>query len=151
MRALELILVYLGTRWGSLVSFGSIGRALVVVGFIQVRLVHSGAPLGSLGSYAFVSFKRAQPGSRWVHSGSLGSFRRSLVVIGFICIRLVNWGSFGSFRRVPGVVGLIRVHSHSFRSFGRVQGLVLFIWVRLWIHSVSFGSLRRALGVDGFI
>ena len=49
-------------------SLGSLGCALGVMGFDQVRGVHRGAPLGSLGSLGYIAVR---PGCR---SGSLGSF-----------------------------------------------------------------------------
>ena len=55
-------------------SFGSFGRTLGVVGLIRVRIVHSGVPWGSLGSFGFVWFIRAHPGCDRVHLRSFGSF-----------------------------------------------------------------------------
>ena len=60
------------------VSLSSFGH---FVGFIRVRLVHSGSPWRSLG---FVGFFGARPYGGCVHSRSLGSFGRALVVVVFI-------------------------------------------------------------------
>ena len=65
-------------------SLGPFGFALRVVGFIWGRMVHRGAPLGSLGSFGVVGSIRVCPGGRWVHLGSLGSFGCALGVIGYI-------------------------------------------------------------------
>ena len=64
------------------------------MGFIGVRLAHSGTPLCSFGCAAGgVGFIRACPG---VHSGSFGSFGRANGVV-------------GSFGRILVVVGFIRI------------------------------------------
>ena len=75
---------FIGARPG--VSLGSFGRALGVVGFISARAlgfirarhgcrwVHSGAGLGSSGSFVF----RARPGGPQVQLGWLGSFGHAL-------------------------------------------------------------------------
>ena len=61
-----------GTPW---VLLGSFRRVLGVIGFIRVRWVHTGAPLGSFGFYGSI---RARRDGRWVHLGapwwSSGSF-----------------------------------------------------------------------------
>ena len=52
---------------GRQVNSGSLsifGRALGVIGFIVVSWIHSGAPCGSSGSFAFVRFLRGRPGGR---------------------------------------------------------------------------------------
>ena len=72
---------------------GSLERTLRVVGFILVRLVHTGAPLVSSGSSVFVWFILARPGGGRVHSCSLGSFRLVLGVVGFIRIGWVHAGA----------------------------------------------------------
>ena len=50
----------------------------MVVGFILVRFVHSGAPWASQGSFGFVGFIRARLMGGRVYKGSLGLFGRSL-------------------------------------------------------------------------
>ena len=55
------------------VSFGSLGFALGVVGFIRSRWVQSGSPLWSWGPFAVVGFTVVRTGGRWVHPGWLGS------------------------------------------------------------------------------
>ena len=60
-----------GYRWVDTGSFGSLLCALGVFSFIRVRLVHSGAPwgalgsCGSLGSFEVVVFTRVRHGGRW--------------------------------------------------------------------------------------
>ena len=79
---------------GSIGLFGSLRRAPgiaglfcifgsdpVVVGFI---LVHSGAPLGSSGSFLIVWLIRARPVGRRVHWRLFGLFRRSQKFVEFI-------------------------------------------------------------------
>ena len=115
----------LGTLGGALVVVGFIRGHLVhpgysilgVVGFIRGRWLHSGVPWGSLRSSGIVGFTAVRPGcsgfirGRWVHLGSL-------------------WRSFGS----SGVVELTRVrpgghsvHPGSLGSLGLAQGIVRLI------------------------
>ena len=105
-------------------SLGTFGCALGVVGFVQVRLVHSCAlgvvefvrvrprvHSGSLGApwWAFDSFRcvwlvRLRPAGHWLHSCSLGAFGCALGVI-----RECRWVSFGSIVCALEVVVFIRV------------------------------------------
>ena len=95
-----------------------------MVGFIRHRLVYSGAPRRSSGSFRFVWLIKALPCDRRVHSGlSLGC---ALGVVGFI--RAL--GSADSFR----IVSFIRV---------RLCGY--------WVKSSSFGSFGSAIGFFWFI
>ena len=107
-------------RWGSL---GSLGWALVVIGFVRGRWVHCAAPFGvvcfvlgnwvrwgeSLGSFGDARFFGVRPGCRGVRSGSMGSLGCALLVAFFFQGRWVHWvahlGSSGSF----GVAGFIGV------------------------------------------
>ena len=54
-------------------SFGSLGCAVRVVGFIWCRWVHMGARLESMGSSGIVMFTRVIRGGRCVHPVSLRS------------------------------------------------------------------------------
>ena len=115
-------------------SLGSFGRSPAVVGFIQGRLVHLGAPQWSSGSLGFVWFIRAVPGVRRVHSGSFGTFWRAPGVPRFILVRLLH---------SPGVSGVIRVrlvHSGAPRVW---SGLFWFISLHPGgrrVHSVHSGA-----------
>ena len=51
-----------GGRWVHPGSLGSLRCALIIVGFIRGRLVHSGSPWGSLGSSGLVWFARERSG-----------------------------------------------------------------------------------------
>ena len=73
-----------GSSWVHPGLLCSIGCALGVVGFIPGRKVHSGAPLGLLGTSAVVGFR---PCVRWHHLVSLGSLGCALRVVGFISVR----------------------------------------------------------------
>ena len=137
--------------WGLSVhfrSFGAIGRALGVVGFIRVGLVHSGAPSVSLGSYGFI---RSCAGGYWVHSDS---FARSMWVVGFIHVRMAKSGVRRGRFVHSGTPWSIWLQSGSFGLFGGTLSVIGFICVRL-VHSVtfwcSFGPFGRALGGDEFI
>ena len=110
-----------------------------------VRLFHSGALCGALGSFgffgvirAFVGFFRARPGERSVHSGALWvSFAIIWAHTGvgrFILVRWVHsgasWGSFGSCEHTLGVIG--------------------FIWFRC-VHSCSSWPSLGSFVFGGFI
>ena len=69
---------------------GSFGRVLVVIGFIRVRWVRSGTPLGLFRFYGFI---RDRPGGRRVNLGSLCSFGRALEVNWFIRFRWIHSGA----------------------------------------------------------
>ena len=102
--------------WGWL---GSLGSALVGVGFFQGCWVHTGAPWGLLGSFSVVGFIRVRrgggwfiqvfPGGRWVNSGLLEC---ALGVFGFKRVVQVQpdgrSGSFDSFVCVPVDVRFIQ-------------------------------------------
>ena len=139
--------------------------SLVFVGFIRAspggRRVHSGS-LGSFGwsgSFGFVGFIRSRPvgflracprgrlviSVRWVHPSA---------VWGCLVHSGAPWGSSGStafvwFIRVGRRIhsGVPRWSSGSFRLVGLVRALP---GCRR-VLSCSLGSLRRALGVVGFI
>ena len=66
---------------GSLGSFGLVWSNGAPLVFVGFILVHSGVPLKSLVSFAFVWLR---PGVRWVYSGSFGSFLRAVGVAGLI-------------------------------------------------------------------
>ena len=80
-------------------SLGSLGCALGAVGFIRGRCVHSGAPLGSSGSFGVfggcallrvVGFTRVRPGSRrghWVRAGAPWRLSDYFGVDGFTRVR----------------------------------------------------------------
>ena len=102
-------------------SLGSFRRAHGVVGFIWVPWVHSGAPMGSSGSLAFIGFILARPVGRQGHSRSLDSVGRAL-------------GSFGC---TLGFVGFIRVHALWVDGIIRVLGLIN---ARLWDRRVHSGA-----------
>ena len=143
-----------------LLSFGSFGRALRVVGFNWFHWVHSVAPWGSLGPLWRVLGVVVLIWVRWVHFGAplwssrivglirachwhqriiSGSFERALVVVVFIRVRSGHlgapWVSSGSFGLILARTGGRRVHSGWFGSFWRA--LVWFIRVR-WVHSCVF-------------
>ena len=149
------ILVRHGGGWVHSGSLGSFSRALVVVRFIRVRCIYSGARCGSSCSFRFVAFSLAHgrvnsssfwhilgvvgfirltcvhSGVTWIHSCSLSSYGRALVVVGFS--RILSGalcGSSGSFRFV--------VFSQARSGCG-------------WFNSTSLGSFWRVLGVLGFI
>ena len=90
----------LGGRLGHSGSFGSQRCTLGVFGFIRVRLVHSGAPwgalgsCGSLGSSEVVGFTRVRHGGGWVNSVLLGSRGCTLGFDGFILRGWVHSGVF---------------------------------------------------------
>ena len=79
-------------------------------GFVRVRhwgsLVHSGAPLESLGSSAVVGFTLVRPGCRWIHAGSLRSLQFTLGFIGFMRCRWLHSGSPRWMLAAFGVAGL---------------------------------------------
>ena len=115
-------------------SLGSLRCALVIIGFIRVRLVHSGAlwaalgSCGSFGSSEVVWFIRVHPAGvgfmfvvgivrgRWVHSSAPWGSLCSSVVVGFTRVRpvgrLVHAASLGSsgvaLGNAVGFVGFIR-------------------------------------------
>ena len=65
---LSVVSSFIGVRPGGRpFLLGSLRCAIVVVGFIRSRRVHSGAPLGSAGVAG------VRPGVRRVHQRSLGS------------------------------------------------------------------------------
>ena len=166
--------VHSGSNWGSLRSSGVAGFTLGAGVFI--RWVHSDSLWGrwihtaSLGSLGFelgvvevVGFTLVRPEGHWVHPGSLGSHTgapwRSLRVTR-VCpgSRWGHTGSLGLLGFAMAVVGFIRVRPGS-RSLGFVLGVVGFIrcrWVHSvshwghWVHPVSLGSHRIALGVLRF-
>ena len=78
---------------------------------------------------------QVRPGCRWVHTGSFDSLRCALGVFGFIPSRWVQ-------SRAP-----LGVHAGSFGS----SRIVEFTRVRPGVRWVHPGSLRSALGFDGFI
>ena len=107
--------------WGSLGSFGLVWlvrlSALGVAALDRVRLVRSGAPLGSLGSFdcahggagfvlvclvrpltpcgslGLLGFEQVFPGGGLVRSGSSDSSWCALRVTGFVRVRLVHPGT----------------------------------------------------------
>ena len=125
-------------RWvHSGAPLGSLGSS-AVVGFNLVRLgdrwVHSGAPWGSFSSYRVVGFTRVRPEGRWVHIGArLGSMGD-------------HWVSLGS----SGVVGFTWVRPGGVSVYA---GSMVFTRVYpggRWVHPVPLGSLRCTQGVVGF-
>ena len=156
-RALEVVGLIRSRPGGRRVhscSLGSFGRARRVLGFIQVRWVHSCAFQWWSGSFWFIAFTRAR---HWVHScvpsRSLVLFERELRpkssygFVGYIQARSGAYsGSLGSFWRVLEVVGLILIRwvylgaplgtSRSFLFVGRralsVVGFVEFVRSRPW-------------------
>ena len=146
-------------------SLGSRGCALVVVGFIRGRSVHSGTLLGWSCSFGVFGFTRVCPGVVVVtqvrpgcRRGSLDSCGFALEFVGFIRRRRVRavapWWSSGSFGVVefmwmrPGARG---VHSWSLGSYGCALGVVARVPFGLGVHLASLGSRGCALGVAGFI
>ena len=110
----------------------SLIRALGVVGFILVCLVHS----------------RVRSMWRWVHSGSLGSLADAMGVVGFI--RVLSSGSFAS---AIGVVVFIRGGSVNSRAFGWTlvsSGVFWFTRVRTrgWLGSSGVVVVTRVRGRD---
>ena len=161
MCALEVVefIQVLIVHW--VTSLGSFKTVVVVVGFIQVRSVHSSTPGESSCSFRYVGFIHAHSAvfSSGVPMGSLGSFRRALrsegsyLFVGFIGTRSggtrVHSRSLGSFHWV---------HLGSSGSFGcAVVGIILLYWVRSgapWPSSGSFrlvGFIRSHPGVVVFI
>ena len=120
------------------VRFGSFGRFPAVVGFLWVRLDHSGAPRGSLGSFTFIW---ARPKGRRIHSGSFSSFGCSPGVVGFIRARLVHYveprGSLSTFRRTTGFGGFIVVRLVYSREPLWTSGSLRFVWFILALPSGS--------------
>ena len=149
--------------WGHWVNpwlFGSLGFALVIIGFMRGRWIHLRSRWLLLGS-----------------SGVVGITRVPARVVGFIRGRWVRWGSRWGSLSLFGVVAFTRVraggrwvHSGSLGSSGcrwvrsgSPLGLlgslyrwldscavIGFIWVRTggcWVHSRSLNSLRFVLGV----
>ena len=82
--ALGVIRVCPGGRWVHSVLF------VLVIWFDLVRLIHSGAPLGPLGSIAFIL---ESLGGCLVHSASFVSFGCALGIAGFIQVRAVHSGA----------------------------------------------------------
>ena len=127
----------------------SIGRALGIFGFIRFRLVHSGAPWRSSGSFglalAVVGYIPARLGSRSDHSDWWGSFARGSSgsvglargVVGVLCV--YSGPSLGSFGRPLEVIS---VHLGSLSTFGSSLGVAGIFWVR-WVH------LRAPCGSPG--
>ena len=165
--------VHPGGRWVHLVSLGSFGCALGVVGFIRgssgallaldsfwcalsvvgyirCRCIHSGAPRGSFGSFRFVGFIRVRPGGGWFHLGvSWGSFG-SFEVVSFIRVcpgcSWIHTGLLGSFVQPGGRL----VHSVSLESFECALGVVVFTR-GCWFHSGAPCGYLGAFGVTHFI
>ena len=110
-------------------SLGSLGGALVVVGFIRSRWVHPGSHWVSFSPSGVIGFILVRPGRRCVHLGSLVSLWFALGVVGFIRSRWIDsgspWVSSGSLVIVLGVVGFIRGGwVHSGVPFGSLDSLV---------------------------
>ena len=115
-------------RWVHVMSLGSLGCVLGVVGFIPGRCIRSGAPWRFFCSSGVVGFTCVSPRGHWVHPGSLGSFGCALGVVGFV------WGH----SRAPWM---------SLDSFGVVR----FTRVRRWFNPESLGSLLCAQCVVEFV
>ena len=162
MRVVGFILgrsVHLGAPWGSLCSSGVVGFTPVRPG---CRCVHPWS-LGSLGcALLVVGFIRGGtqvcPGGSWVHPGSLGSLGCALGVVAFIRGRWIPspWGSLGSY----GVVWftLVRpwclwVHPGSFGLVGSALVWVGFMWVVGFIRGrcVHSGVPWESLGSSGMV
>ena len=154
----SFILELTGGRWVHSCSFRC---APGVVGFIWVRLLHSGALLGSLCSFGLVCFIQAHPRGRRVLSAS---FRRTPGVVWIIRVRVVHsgaphgrrvhLGSFASFGRVAEVVGVsllplaaLRCCSGSFVSVRFIRAC----HASRRVYSRSFGSFGHAPLEVGFI
>ena len=146
-------------------SLGSLGFALVVVGFIRGHWLTSGSSWGYLGLSRVVGFSRDCTVGRWVHPWSLDSLGFALGVVGsssvvrFTQISLggewVHPGPSGPLGFAQGVVGFIRgcwVNSRSALGWLGSSGVVGFSRVRAggrWVHPGLLGSLRfaqRSLG-----
>ena len=139
-----------GVHWGSL---GSLWRATVVVGFILVRFVHSGTPLGSLSSIVLFCYFRARPWSCRVHSEMFGSFGRASTVIRFICVHLDHSGAslgssgtFSSFGCAQGVVEFIQVHSGAHRGSSDSFAFFWLIWTLPVCRRIYWGSFASFTG-----
>ena len=159
----------------SWVEPGSLGFALGFVGFIRVRLVHSGSLRGSLDSSGVGGFiwirrgghlgvvgftlvrpvggwvhPRVSPWYFWVHSRSLGSLGSAQRVIGFTRVRPGGrWVHPGSLVSLGFALGFIRCRwVHSGLPWGLLgsSGIVRFTRVRPWNRWV----LPRKLGSLGF-
>ena len=63
---------------------GSLGCALVLVGFMQGRWVHWSAPSCLSGSCGVAELIVVRPGVHLVHTGSLGSLGYALGVVRFV-------------------------------------------------------------------
>ena len=124
-------------------SLGSLGCALVVVGFVWG---HSCAPWVSLDSFGIVRFTRVRPAGRWFHPESWGSLLCAQCVVEFVRGHWVlsSLGSSGSLGVYSGA---------TWRSLG-LSGVVGFTRVRSggrWVHPGSLGSHGFALWIVGFI
>ena len=126
LKVVGFIMVGVGSLGWAYGSSGSFGVAWVhsntpcVVGFIRVRVVHSGAPRG-----------------RGVHSGSRGFTWVRLPFVGFICVRV------GSLRRAYDSSGSFRfpwVHSGAFRI--RDVHLCSRVFTRALLGIVGFIRVR---------
>ena len=71
-------------RWAHPRPLGSLGFALVVVGFIRVDWVTSCSSWEYLGLFGVVGFTQECTVRRSFHPGSLGSLAFALGVVGFI-------------------------------------------------------------------
>ena len=137
-------------------AFGPFPSALVVVGFVQVRSVHSRAPCGSAVSYGCVRSIPVQSGSGRIRSGVFGPFPSALGVVVLVRVRsVVRQVSSGSIVCFPfscahGVVVLVRVRSaHSLASWGSFR-YVRSIPVRHGdrrVHTGVLGPFLCCLGV----
>ena len=82
--------------WGRCVRSGSSGSSVCargVAGFFQVRLVRSGMPRGSLGSFGFIWIVRMRHVGRWVRFHASGTSECVLVVAGYVWVRLFRAGA----------------------------------------------------------
>ena len=127
-----------GGSWVHLGWFGSLARALVVIGFITGRLVHLRAPWFWFGSSGVVQFTHARLGVREIHAGPLAC---ALGVVGFMRVH----------SRAPcGLLGLSRVFGF-IHLCHRVVGFINVLWVQSHAPWGSLGSLAHAQWIVGFI
>ena len=128
-------------------AFGPFSSDLVVVGFVQVRSVHSCVPWGSAVSYGCVRSIPVSCGRRGVGLGVFGPFSCALEVVVLFQVRSVH-------SRFVGMYQVRSVHSRtpwrSSGSFGSVRSIPVHPGGRQ-VRSGAFGPFTCALEVFGFV
>ena len=138
-----------GGRLGRSGSSASFGSTLLVTVFGQVRIVCSGTPRESVGSFGLILFVWKRPEGLWVHASAMSGC--GLGVAGFFRVRLVRPGAprgwLGSF----GFVCFVRVRPGDRLVLSHTSSSSWCAVVGHWVRSRSSASFGCALGVAGFV